>query len=293
MGLYDRDYYQDDYQPRGMGTGGGNRMMVTNIVIVTAALFVLNLFTKSNWLMDTMAVTSDVIRQPWNWWKFLTYGFAHDPGRISHVFWNMVGLWIFGRDVEGAYGAKEFLRIYLVALVLGSLVWAVRIALFGDPTIMYVLWGASGAVTAVILLFVFHFPHRTILLMFVLPVPAWVLGLLIIGGNLLNVMSSSRPSGVAFDVHLVGALFAILYFKSGLRLDRLFPGFGELRDKMRMTRAKRRFKIHDPDKDRKQDQEADRILDKVNREGMDSLTAKEKRALAEYSRRMREKRSKD
>ena len=48
------------------------------------------------------------------------------------------------------------------------------------------LLGASGAVTAIVLLFVFHYPTRTILLMFVLPVPAWVMGVLIIGGNLMQ-----------------------------------------------------------------------------------------------------------
>ena len=63
------------------------------------------------------------------------------------------------------------------------------------------LIGASGGVTAVILLFVFHFPQRTILLMFVLPVPAWVLGVLLIVFNVLGMHQMMQGGvAVAYDV---------------------------------------------------------------------------------------------
>jgi hypothetical protein len=91
-------------------------------------------------------------------------------------------------------------------------------------------------------------------------------------------------------VHLVGAAFAIAYFKFRWNLGNVTARFSSWGDRAKTARARRRFRIHDPDKDWKQDQEADRILDKVNREGMDSLTSKEKRALEEYSRRVRKKR---
>jgi membrane associated rhomboid family serine protease len=294
MGLYDREYYQDEYGSPGTGMGGGSRMMVTNIVILTAAVFVVNLFTtNSSWLMETLAASPDVLKQPWYWWKFLTYGFAHDPTAIGHVFWNMFGLWIFGRDVEGIYGPKEFLRIYLVALVLGSVVWAVRATFLRDPNTIYLLWGASGAVTTIILLFVFHFPRRTILLFFVLPVPAWILGLIIIGGDVLHVFSGGAKEGVAFDVHLVGAAFAVAYFHRHWNLGRIVPDFSSWKGRMRVARARRRFKVHDPDQAWDQEEVADRILAKVAEQGMDSLTSKEKRILEEYSRRVRERRGKD
>ena len=226
MGVYDRDYYRDEQRPPGVQFGG--QMLVTKLVIVTAALYLLNKFAgENNWLMlDALAVEPSVLEKPWLLWKLVTYGFAHDPLSIGHVFWNMFGLWIFGRDIETVYGPKEFLRIYLFALVLGSLVWCLRENFSSDPDTWGPLIGASGAVTAVILLFVFHYPKRTILLFLVLPVPAWVVGVMIIGGNVYNTLFASAAQDVAFDVHLVGAAFAICYYRFGWNIGRLLPGSG-------------------------------------------------------------------
>lgn len=290
MGVYDRDYYREEQAPSGFQTN--QRMMVTNIVLVTVAIHLLNLFIgRDNWLtLDTLSVNCS---KPWQVWTFVTYGLAHDPKNIGHIFWNMFGLWIFGRDVETVYGRKEFLRIYLVALVLGSVVWFAREYFQFDPSSgkpTPILLGASGAVTAIVLLFVFHFPKRIILLMFVLPVPAWVLGVLMIGGDLLQVLSGTI-NHVACDVHLVGAAFAICYFRFGWNCSRLLPSFGGVGGVASRLKPRPRLRIHDPEEyGQIKDEEADRVLEKVNREGMDSLTSKERRILEDYSRRVRERR---
>jgi membrane associated rhomboid family serine protease len=294
MGFQDREYYRDDSGPSGFRTGP--RMMVTNLVIVNAAVFLLDLFLakdhgRDHWLADLLAVSPDVLGKPWLWWKLVTYGFVHDPLSIGHLFWNMFGLWIFGRDVELIYGRKELLRIYLTALVLGSLVWCLREQLFTQREGFVQLIGASGAVTAVVLLFVFHYPTRTILLMFVIPVPAWVLGILIIGGNMLFLLAeeTSRHQ-VAFDVHLVGAAFAIAYFRLGWNLGRIVPDFRRFRERRTGPKPGPNLRIHNTEShDEALDDKADRILEKVSREGMDSLTSKERRILEDYSRRMRRK----
>ena len=302
MGFHDRDYNQDSYgSSKGFPTGP--RMMVTNLVILNAAIFLLELLLtregplpgqKVYWFRDILAVEPGVLTQPWLWWKLVTYGFAHDPRSLGHVFWNMFGLWIFGRDVETIYGRKELLRIYLTTVLLGGLVWCLREYFFVQSDGRTILIGASGAVTAIVLLFVFHYPKRTIMLMFVLPVPAWVVGLMIIGGNILMLLQSQNDVSIAFDVHLVGAAFAIAYYRFGWNLGHMMPSFGGLRGGVPKVRRRPKLKIHDPEHDdrhRKQDDEADRVLDKVNREGMDSLSSKERRILEEYSRRMRKKHS--
>ena len=292
MALFDRDYYRDEAPPpRSLGA---ERSMVTNLVILNVAIFVVDMFLgRNHWLMETLSLSSADLAKPWLWWKFLTYGFAHSPyPRLEHVFWNMLGLWIFGRDVESLYGRREFLRFYLVTLVAGSLVWSLRYQLSAltGPAPEHVLLGASGAVTAVVLLFVFHYPKRTILLMFVLPVPAWVVGVLIIGGDLMQMLSSGGDRTVAFDVHLAGAAFAILYYRFGWNLGRWLPDLQRIRGSVGQWKPRPRLRVHDPDADgNEQDEEADRLLIKVNREGMDSLTAKERRILEAYSRRMRQK----
>jgi hypothetical protein len=204
-----------------------------------------------------------------------------------HIIANMFGLWMFGRDVEQVYGPREFLRIYLVTIILGGLIWATRACLTVDQELwtQYQMLGASGAVTAVILLFCVHFPKRTVLLMFILPIPAWVLGVMIIVLNIAGMGNSE--ANVAFDVHLVGAVFALAYWKLGWNLGRWTP---RIPKPNRWFRSRPQLKVHDPEEAyEEKDRQANQILDKVNREGIDSLTPKEKRILEDYSRRMRQK----
>lgn len=292
MGVYDREYYQEERPPTRIGFS--DRMMVTNLVILNVGIFLVDTFLGgSHWLMRTLELGSADLAKPWLWWKFLTYGFAHAPyPELGHIFWNMIGLWIFGRDVELIYGRREFLRVYVGAILLGSVVWSLRCVLGGASHLA--LLGASGAVTAIVLLFVFHYPKRTILLMFVLPVPAWVVGVLIIGGNLLEMVSSAGQQAIAFDVHLAGAAFAILYFRFGWNLGSLFPDLSGLRSPLKALRPRPHLRLHDPDEEVGGDDEVgDEILRKVGRDGMDSLTPKERRVLEAYSRRMRQKHRSD
>lgn len=290
MALFDREYYRDAPPPR---LRSSDRMMVTNLVILTVAVYVLDIFLgRQHWLMATLSLSSADFASPWLWWKFLTYGFAHMPyPMLEHVFWNMLGLWMFGRDIELLYGRRELLVFYLVTLVFGSLVWALRYQLSGSHDQPAMLLGASGAVTAVVLLFVFHDPKRTILLMFVLPVPAWVMGVLIIGGDLMQMLASSGNRTVAFDVHLAGAAFAIAYYRFGWNLSGWFrdlPGIGGAL--AGSWKAKPRLKVHRPDEDdAEEDEQADQLLIKVRDQGISSLTSKERRILEAYSRRMRQK----
>ena len=290
MALFDRDYYRDETPPPRLRSS--DRMMVTNLVILNVAIYVVGIFLGSqHWVMDSLRLSSADFTKPWLWWQFLTYGFVHAPPPVwDHIFWNMVGLWMFGRDVELLYGRRELLTFYLVALVFGSIVWAVRWQLTGPHEGERVLLGASGAVTAVILLFVFHYPKRTILLMFVLPVPAWVMGVLIIGGDLMQMRSGSAHRAVAYDVHLAGAALAIAYYRWGWNFIRLFKNLGGLGGAAGRWKPKPQLRIHDPDEDHsEEDEAADRLLSKVRDQGMGSLTAKERRVLEAYSRRMRQK----
>ncbi|MBP90983.1 MAG: hypothetical protein CMJ64_30460 [Planctomycetaceae bacterium] len=293
MGIHDRDYYRDD-QPSGVSLG--QQSMVTKIMMVTAGVFIADMFvaSPSHWLMYGMTSSAHDFFNPLYWWRFLASGFAHDPNNIWHLLGNMAGLFFLGRSVEQAYGPKEFLRVYLVAIVLGTLAQAFLAYATNSDGPWAGCMGASGAVTTVVVLFIFNFPKATLLLFFVIPTPAWVVGLLIIGYNLLGVGGVYVPVGMgeeyakreAYDVHLVGAAFGVAYFYFRWNLGRLLPSGGVLKS----IKRRPKLRVHDPDADHQvRDSQADALLDKVNREGMDSLTAREQKILEEYSRRMRQK----
>lgn len=294
MGVYDRDYYREETEERGISLG--NRSMVINLIIVNVAMYLADIFLagRDHWLtLDYLAISADTLVKPWLWYQFLTCGFAHDPSQNWHIIGNMLGLWMFGRPVEDHYGPKEFLRFYLAALLFGSVSWCVlqyflAVPIVGPDGIAH--WprmlGASGAVTAVVMLFIFHYPKQTVLLFFVLPVPAWVLGVLIVAGNLFAL----QGPGVAYEVHLAGCLFAFCYYRFHWRLSSRWPSRRRSWGRSAL-RPRTSLRVHEPDDEvgEHDDDEADRILEKVNREGLDSLTPKERRTLEEYSRRMRQK----
>jgi membrane associated rhomboid family serine protease len=281
MGIYDRDYYQGEQAP-GIQLGG-QWSMIGKLIAINVAVFVADVFATGN-LSDWMAASGTTLTEPWKLWQLVTYGFAHSNTHAFHIVGNMLGLFFFGREMERVYGPKEFLRFYLVAMVLGGLVFAARALGTGGHVV-----GASGAVAATVILFVFHYPKRTVLLMFFLPVPAWVLGVLLIGNDVLGSIGDGQQ--IAFDVHLVGAAFAITYFKFRWNLGRLTPN---LTGSKRWIRPKPKLKIHEPvaeDPYRSLDAQADVLLAKVKVEGVASLTDKEHRLLEDYSRRMRRKHS--
>ena len=75
-----------------------------------------------HWINHLLAVHVGTLTRPWLWWQFVTYGFVH--GDFSHILFNMLVLWFLGRDVEEWYGRAEFVRLYLVLLAVGGVVWA-------------------------------------------------------------------------------------------------------------------------------------------------------------------------
>jgi len=94
-----------------------------------------------------------------------------------------------------------------VTLVFANVAWCVITALTTGPNVA--IYGASGAVTGVVVLFAFNFPNVTILFLFVIPMPAWVFGgLIVLNGY---VRSNERGSDVAYVAHLAGAGFALAY----------------------------------------------------------------------------------
>ncbi len=288
MGLYDRPYYQDE--PQRPFSSFSGRTMIVNLIIINAVIYFVDVFFffqdngEPTGLNYMMAARSDTLLQPWTWWRFLTSGFAHDPHDAFHLIGNMVGLFFLGQSVEELYGRRVFLRMYLTSIVLCTFIWCVTEVIAGYRN--HWLVGASGAVTTVVMLFALNFPRRTILFMMFIPMPAWVLGVMIVLFNLIGVRDPN--SRVAFDVHLVGAAYGFLFFKTRFEFGSLLSK--SLFDRIRWPRRKPKLKVHDPEERyRSLDAQADEVLEKLHRDGESSLTPRERRVLEDYSRRMQQK----
>ncbi len=287
MGIYDRNYYREENE-LDLRPNWDQRSAVSTLIIINVVVFVANaLLSKGITLLHQGAVnerlllSGEDIKHPFLWWHIVSYGFCHDATGISHLLFNMLGLYFLGRSVEERYGKMEFYRIYLISMVICGLVWLLKEFTMGTNGR---LLGASGAVLCIEMLFVFNFPTSRVYLL-VFPVPAWVLGILLVLMNL-----ASSPTGIATDVHLTGILCAVAYFFLGLSFRFMDDIKGAWRRWMR-RHAGPKLKIHNESASTSpQDaDEADRILEKIHEFGQDALSAKERKFLEKYSRSVRAK----
>ena len=140
-------------------------------------------------------------------WTLFTYMFVH--GSFSHILFNMLGLFIFGVQVERQMGSREFLLFYLLTGTLAGVFSFIMYYLSGTPIV--ILMGASGAIYAVQLAYATLFPDSIIYLWGILPLraPIMVLGFTVIS---LFFIVTGGGSNVAHLTHLAGFAFAWLYF---------------------------------------------------------------------------------
>jgi membrane associated rhomboid family serine protease len=286
MGIYDRDYYREEPRRSLMG----NWSAVNFLIVVNVAIFVIDQFTDQigrgeHWLDAHMALLPDLITHPWRFWTLLTYGFAHDPSNIIHVGGNMFVLWVFGVDVERLYGRERFMRLYLSLVVSSGLAWLV-IQQLSKSNIGVI--GASGAIMGIMAIYILNYPHRTFLFYFVIPVPAWLLGILYVGADFYGVMSPG--DNVAHGAHIAGALFGLLYVRTGWHLFSFLPTRWAKWAKFGGPKLRLRSDDDEPRTQREVQMRVDEILEKISREGESSLTPDERRELEDLSRRFRNRR---
>jgi membrane associated rhomboid family serine protease len=166
-------------------------------------------------LIDYLGLIPEaVIERRWIW-QPITYMFLHHG--IFHILFNLLGIWMFGVELERLWGTKFFVRYYAVTGV-GAAVTTVIVALlpFGVTSQTYgaVTIGASGALYGILLAFALYYPHRPILMFMLFPVPARYFVIIIGAISFLSATGGGAPT-IAHAAHLGGMIFGYLYLQSG------------------------------------------------------------------------------
>ena len=145
-------------------------------------------------------------------WQLITYGFLH--GGMSHIFFNMFAIYMFGSALEQFFGTRYYVTLYFVSVVVAGLTQLAVNALLGSP---YPTLGASGGVYGLLLAFGMYFPQQRIMLLFPpVEMPAWVA---VTGYGVLELVLgvTGTQQGIAHFAHLGGMLgaFAMIQWRRG------------------------------------------------------------------------------
>jgi membrane associated rhomboid family serine protease len=276
------------------GYGYGLPKAVKTLLIVNAAVFVLSALLGLDTILNALfGLRPILVVKRFMLWQPLTYMFLHAD--FSHIAFNMFGLWMFGVELEYNWGSRDFLKYYIVCGIGGALLVVVTSLLpfhLSSPFVTTI--GASGAIYGILLAYGMMWPDRMILVFFVMPMKALHFVILFGAIDLLQGLTHAG-GGVAYFAHVGGLLTGFVYLKYGWRIVIHFENFFKRHNPSAWNR-RRNFTVvdggrgksdssHDESPHPDIDGEVDRILDKIARNGMESLTEEERRVLDRASRR--------
>jgi len=284
MGLKDRPYWRDDHGGLGGYPGSARPGLrkppsaVKVLLIANVAAFVVQIIGGGSVASLFWLLAGDW----WQIWRYITFQFLH--GGPLHLGFNMLCLYFFGSTLERTWGSKRFVTFYLTCGVVAGLAHVLlSYALGADPTRTPLL-GASGGVYATLIACAILFPQMRVIYIFI-PMSIRTLALLLLGMGVLGVMMNVREAlvegelsgGIAHVAHLGGAVAAAFWIwvlpraKGEIARGRAGRAAGAWRRKMARRQGEQ--------------EQIDRILDKIKQQGLNSLSRSEKDKLRQATRR--------
>jgi len=210
-------------------------------------------------------------------WRFVTFQFLH--ANLSHLLFNMIGLWFFGPIVEDFLGSrKRFLAYYLICGIFGAILYlilnligfllpGVRLPGVLIDSIYTPLIGASAGVFGVLMACARVAGNATMLVMFVLPLKVRTGAYIMFLAALINLLAGGSNAG-GDAAHVGGAIAGFFFIRRPHLLHEFF-------DVLKRSAPARTARQPSP----KDEQRLDEILAKVNEHGIHSLTPAEKKFL--------------
>ena len=276
--MYERDYvppFGGILIPRFTGA-------VKTIIIICVVVFVLQTLSAHaaarggpDLMMTLFALSPYAVIKRLFVWQIFTHVWLH--GGVGHLFLNMLVLWMMGHAVEARMGRRWFSIFYVSCGLAGGLCALGADVLFNwglNPATVIV--GASGAIYGVLAAFALMYPDALILFMFFIPVRARTAAYILAGVQVLYAMQF----GVGAVAHLGGMLAGYVILKGEDPLRYFSTRFRSWRPFSLGGRAPRR---RTGLADEALEAELDRVLDKIHREGIATLTPREKEILRRAS----------
>ena len=190
------------------GRPGGIPNVIFALLIANGLVFALQQMSYEFMVINFALWPATHSQSPFMPWQLLTYGFLH--GNLTHIAFNMFGLWMFGQDLERLWGPKRFLTYFLVCVVGAGFI---QLLVAGFQGGLYPTVGASGGLFGILLAYGLTFPNRIVVPLFP-PIPMRAITFVVVYGllELYLGLSGSTP-GIANFAHLGGMLFGFLMLR--------------------------------------------------------------------------------
>ena len=279
---------------------------LTGLIAVNLGVFVLyHIFRLIFWLFASLhhfpldqwlAVSADVdtlLRRPWT---LVAYMFFHQG--FLHLLFNMLWLYWFGKIFRMYFSGWQLVNVYILGGLTGALLYLVSynfFPVFAAAKHFALLLGASAGVLGVVMAISCYVPRYTINILIFGRVRLFTIALITIVIDIVSISTSDNAGGHL--AHLGGALLGYLFAVNILKGRDITAWFGRFCawiGSFFKPKHKPKLKVaykHPPTDDReynrlknKNQQEIDRILDKISKGGYDSLTRQEKATLFSQKR---------
>jgi len=291
MGINDRDYQREEHR-QAPGFFSQLTPVVKGLLIANVAIFFLDLFlsnpeTNEHWWRDNFAFTIKSAIHEHRYWEFITFQFLH--ASVGHVLFNCLGIFFFGPWMERWWGSAKFLIFYLLCGVAGAAFYTLLVFLhvLHDPFGEADLVGASAGIYGILIGVAVIAPNLRVALLFPpieLSMRQMAMAMLVIAIGSIVLKLGGNEGGEAG--HLGGAILGFLLVR--------FPGilgkagghpFGvPTESRPRPSRSRQLPKLRPRSEiEKEQDTAVDLILDKISRDGFQSLTQEERDFLQKAS----------
>ena len=282
--------------------------MIIKLIFINVAVFIIInliglfsfLFTghgaENLGIINWLAVPADLTSLLYKPWTIITYAFLHYD--FFHILFNMLWLFWFGKIFLEFLNEKQLLNVYLLGGISGAFLYIFAYNVFpvfqASVPFSYAL-GASAAVYAVVVAIAAFVPDYSIILLLIGRVKIKYIAIFVVVLDFLSISGGNAGGHIA---HLGGAAFGFFFAmqrKSGKDITAWFGNFtddiaGWFKRKPKMRVTENKFKTKKPTSDleynaqKKVNQEViDKILDKISKQGYNSLTKEEKEILFKMS----------
>ncbi len=184
------------------------------LIVVNIVVFLLIYISPS--ILGYLALVPILVIKKFFIWQVFTYMFVHF--NLTHIFLNMLGLFIFGPPLERRLGSTEFLIFYFTVGI-GAGLFTLALNWYSGLALVPVL-GASGAIYGLLLAYATMFPDSILFIFGIIPLKAPIAVLLFAGIEIFFQLTNIRQN-VAHLTHLAGFVFAYLYFLIRYRINAL------------------------------------------------------------------------